>query len=56
MCVRLQAGLSNIGVRFDTRARFVARTGVDYGDAEGYRRRLMPLRHELHHKRSDGER
>jgi hypothetical protein len=26
---------------------------VDYADAEGYRRRLMPLRHELQHKRSD---
>ncbi|HZR26669.1 MAG TPA: hypothetical protein VFA59_23950 [Vicinamibacterales bacterium] len=26
---------------------------LDYGDAEGYRRRLIPLRHELEDKRSD---
>jgi hypothetical protein len=29
---------------------------VDYGDAQGYRRRLMSLRHELRDKRSEGER
>ncbi len=28
---------------------------VDYGDAEGYRRRLMPLRHELQGKRVRGK-
>lgn len=28
---------------------------VDYGDAEGYRRRLMPLRHDLQNKRPERE-
>ena len=28
---------------------------VDYGDAEGYKRRLMPLRHELEDKRPPGD-
>jgi hypothetical protein len=28
---------------------------VDYGDAEGYRKRLIPLRHELRDKRPAGE-